>query len=133
MGQKQPQDDGSGLVARRWVRTSRRGDVLTEQTLEGRPVEATWQDRHGHVQRLLREQARTAGDGGGDIAAMAFAAAIRNHKRGRSMTGMSDEQSEQAGFAIDTSLRREGFKEADTAAALESLNRDRPPLGVAGG
>jgi uncharacterized protein YycO len=49
-GEVQPQDKDSGLVERSWVRTHRKGGQLTERTREGQEVEATFQNRHGHVQ-----------------------------------------------------------------------------------
>lgn len=61
MGEVKPQDTESGLVARTWVRTSRKGGVMTEETLEGEHVTAIWQDRQGHVQqaegRVSRDKA----------------------------------------------------------------------------
>lgn len=49
-GQLEPQDGASGLVERRWERKSSWAGALTERTLEGEHVEATFVDRHGHVQ-----------------------------------------------------------------------------------
>jgi hypothetical protein len=39
------QDKDSGLVERKWRRTSRRSGVLTERTMEGEPVRAAWLER----------------------------------------------------------------------------------------
>jgi hypothetical protein len=47
----QPQNQGSGLVERTWVRTSRRAGQLTERTREGETVAAAWIDRQGHLRR----------------------------------------------------------------------------------
>jgi len=47
MGEVKEQDAGSGLVERNWVRHGKRRGELTEQTLEGEHVEATFLDRHG--------------------------------------------------------------------------------------
>ena len=41
-GEVQPQDEDSGLVERSWVPTHRKGGTLTERTLEGGQVEATF-------------------------------------------------------------------------------------------
>jgi hypothetical protein len=38
----QPQDEGSGLVRREWRRIGRGVGILTEQTMEGEHVRATW-------------------------------------------------------------------------------------------
>jgi hypothetical protein len=61
MGEVKPQDETSGLVARSWVRRhpKDKAGVLTQRTLEGQPVEATWQDRQGHVQRVAGTVVRT--------------------------------------------------------------------------
>ena len=52
MGEIKPQDAGSGLVERSWVRTSRKAGVATERTLEGEHVEAAWVDREGQLRRI---------------------------------------------------------------------------------
>ena len=44
-----PKDEDSGLVERSWTRTHEKGGNLTERTLEGEQVEATFLDRHGHL------------------------------------------------------------------------------------
>jgi len=49
-GDVQPQDKDSGLVERSWVRTHGKRGRLTERTLEGEHVEATFLDHHGHLQ-----------------------------------------------------------------------------------
>ncbi len=49
MGEVQPQDRDSGLVERSWVRRGGRHGELTEHTLEGKQVEASFFDRNGHV------------------------------------------------------------------------------------
>lgn len=61
MGEVKPQDEASGLVERSWVRQhpKDKAGVLTQQTLEGQPVEATWQDRQGHVQHAAGTVVRT--------------------------------------------------------------------------
>jgi hypothetical protein len=61
MGDVKPQDATSGLVARSWERKHRKdkAGVLTEETLEGKTVTATWQDRQGHVQRAEGKVVRT--------------------------------------------------------------------------
>ena len=61
MGEIKPGDEKSGLVARSWERQHRKdkAGVLTEETLEGKQVTATWQDRHGHVQQAEGEVIRT--------------------------------------------------------------------------
>jgi hypothetical protein len=53
MGEMQPGDEDSGLVKRRWERKQRgeKAGVLTEETLEGEQVEATFLDRLGHLRR----------------------------------------------------------------------------------
>ena len=51
-GEVQPQDKDSGLVERSWVRTSKRGGVLTERPRTGQHVEATFIGTHGHFQQV---------------------------------------------------------------------------------
>jgi hypothetical protein len=74
MGEVQPQDEASGLVERRWQRTSRKGGTLTEETLEGQHVKAEWQDRQGHVQRATGKVIRNAA---GDLAIESWADGVR--------------------------------------------------------
>lgn len=61
MGEVKPQDAESGLVERRWERKHRKDKtgLLTEETLEGKPVAATWQDRQGHVRHAEGTVVRT--------------------------------------------------------------------------
>lgn len=53
-GEVKPQDRDSGLVERRWVRTSRRGGETTERTLEGEAVTARFQPASVLSPRLPR-------------------------------------------------------------------------------
>jgi hypothetical protein len=48
-GEMTPKDKDSGLVTRSWVRTHGKRGELTERTLEGEQVEATFLDRQGHM------------------------------------------------------------------------------------
>lgn len=54
----QPQDRDSGLVERSWVRTSRRRGELTERTLEGEEVTASFLDRSGRLQNVAGKVTR---------------------------------------------------------------------------
>lgn len=76
MGEVKPQDQDSGLVARSWERRHRKdkAGVLTEQTLEGEQVKATWQDRQGHVQQAEGTVVRTAD---GELAIESRASRVR--------------------------------------------------------
>jgi hypothetical protein len=49
MGELKPEDEASGLVERSWVRTSRKGGILTERTLEGDWVAVRFFDRDGSI------------------------------------------------------------------------------------
>jgi hypothetical protein len=53
MGEMKPWDEKSGLVERSWERKQHgeKAGVLTEETLEGEQVEATFLDRDGHLRR----------------------------------------------------------------------------------
>jgi hypothetical protein len=51
-GEVRPQDKGSALVEKEWVRRTRRRGELTERTLEGEQVEATFLDQHGQLRHL---------------------------------------------------------------------------------
>ena len=61
MGEVKEQDDRSGLVEREWVRRTKRRGELTERTLEGEQVEATFLDpqggMHHAVGRVRRNEA----------------------------------------------------------------------------
>jgi hypothetical protein len=57
MGDVKEQDKESGLVERIWTRRSKRRGGLTERTLEGEPVEATFLDPQGglhHAAGMVR-------------------------------------------------------------------------------
>jgi hypothetical protein len=70
MGEMKPQDETSGLVEREWVRRGKQGGELTERTLEGQEVDATWQDRQGHVRRASGKVIR---NDGGELAIESWA------------------------------------------------------------
>jgi hypothetical protein len=76
MGEVKPRDETSGLVARSWERKHCKDKVgvLTERTLEGQPVEATWQDRHGQVQHAAGTVVRTDA---GELAIECWAKGVR--------------------------------------------------------
>ncbi|AGA31710.1 hypothetical protein [Singulisphaera acidiphila] len=54
----QPQDLDSGLVERNWVRTSRKRGMMTERTLEGEDVSASFLDRLGQLQHVAGKVTR---------------------------------------------------------------------------
>lgn len=70
----QPQDRDSGLVERTWVRTSRRRGQLTERTLEGEHVQATWIDKSGKLQRAMGKVTRNAA---GELAVESWSDGVR--------------------------------------------------------
>ena len=74
-GEVKPQDERSGLVEREWVRRSERHGELTERTLEGREVDATWLDRQGHVRRASGTVVRSDT---GELAIESWADGIRS-------------------------------------------------------
>lgn len=53
MTETKPDDSGSGLVERSWVRTSRHGGVITECPLEGEEVKAAWLDAESGVRHAV--------------------------------------------------------------------------------
>jgi hypothetical protein len=75
MGAVKEQDSRSGLVERTWVRRGKRRVELTERTLKGEPVEATFLDRHGGLHHAAGTVRRNEA---GELVAESWADGIRH-------------------------------------------------------
>jgi hypothetical protein len=77
-GEVKPQDVDSGLVAREWRRTSRRRGQVTERTMEGEQVRASFLDEQGHVRRVSGTVRR---NDAGELVIESFADQVRQETK----------------------------------------------------